>query len=135
MKKTLIIVVVAVLVLAIVGGVVAFMLLGNNNDTKDTVYIYDVPGEAIVTNMQGSNGFVKASVSLGLTTDKKNPDLEAETAKIRDTVIFCLRGKTKEDYADPDIKNTLSDEICQELTEKTGLDIYKQVYFSDLVVQ
>lgn len=133
MKKTLIIVIAILLVVIIGGGVVVFSML---KPKEEKIFVYDVKGEPFVTNTKGANNsFVKVSVSLGVNSDKELKDLEAKNGQIRDVIVFVLRNTTKEEFSDPNIKQKLSDQITTKLKEATGLDIFKEVYFSDLVVQ
>lgn len=132
-KKTMIIIAVAlVLVIAIVAGAL-FMMMNKSDEEK---LYFHVPGEYFVTNIKDSNNsLLKVTVTLGVTTDKEEEYLTANNAIIRNDIVFILRTKTKEELRSPDIEELLSAEICQKLSEDLKLDIFKRVYFSDLVIQ
>lgn len=131
-KKTMIIIAVAlVLVIAIVAGAL-FMMMNKGDEEK---LYFHVPGEYFVTNIKDSNNLLKVTVTLALTTDKEEETLTANNAIIRNDIVFIMRAKTKEELRSPDIEEVLSAEICQKLSEDLKLDIFKRVYFSDLVIQ
>lgn len=131
-KKTMIIIAVAlVLVIAIVAGAL-FMMMNKSDEEK---LYFHVPGEYFVTNIKDSNNLLKVTVTLALTTDKEEETLTANNAIIRNDIVFIMRAKTKEELRSPDIEEVLSAEICQKLSEDLKLDIFKRVYFSDLVIQ
>lgn len=132
-KKVIIIAVVAVLIIAIGAGAAVFFMM-NQNKKEEEISFYS-PGEYFVTNLKESNSLLKVTVTIGYNDKKATKDLEANNAVIRNSIVFVLRSKTKEQMQADDIETTLSNDICQKLNSELGVEYFVKVYFSDLVIQ
>lgn len=133
-KKVIIIAIVAVLIIAIGAGAAVFFLTQNSGEKEEEIFFYS-PGEAFITNLQGSNSLLKTTVTVAYNNEKALTDLEENNSVVRNAIVFVLRNKTKEQMQAADIETTLSNEICQRLNSELGVDYIVKIYFSDLVVQ
>lgn len=132
-KKVIIIAIVAVLVIAIAAGAAVFVLT-SGQEKPEEIYLYSV-GEAFTTNLKDNNTLVKVSVTLAHNKKGAETELDANSAVVRNAIVFVLRSKTKEQMNQDDVESVLSNEIIQRLNSELGVDYFVKAYFSDLVVQ
>lgn len=132
-KSIIIIAVVAVLVIAIAACAAVFVLTSNQG--KDEEVFFYSPGDAFITNLKDSNSLIKVTITLAHNKKGAETELDANNAVVRNSIVFVLRSKTKEQMQQDDIEATLSNEIIQKLNSELGVDYFVKVYFSDLVIQ
>ena len=103
--------------------------------TKGSYEYFLELGESFVTNVTDSDNFVKCSMTLSIDEKKHEEFLASQIVVIRSVIIGILRSKTYDQMRQPDIQQTLAEEICAALNDKFGVSYFNDVYFSDLVIQ
>ncbi len=152
-KKLFIIIGIALLVILIGGGVAGFLLLKNDpppSDDKDPGLSVPVPdliqGEMIgpMVNIEefivniisaDSNRYVKASLTVELTSEKTREEVEMRMPQMRDAILLLLGNKTYEELQDLQGKRQLKAELKNKINSFLQSGKVKSVYFTNFVVQ
>ena len=122
--KKCIIILISVLVLSLFTGC----------GEKAKSFEYD-PGEPFVTDVFKSTRLLKVDITIEVTDEKLVELLTANTAKVRDTIVFILRSKTEEELKGLAPNDGLKTEIIDKLKEKFDTSSISEIYVSDLVIQ
>jgi flagellar FliL protein len=130
--KILIVVIVAIVLIA--SGVIGFILVKSTPEKEEPRFIYD-PGTSFVTNVQDDKALVKSTLVIQVVGKDTTEKLTENSVQVRDSIISVLRQKTKDEMMSEDIQETLKTEICNRLTEDTGIEGIETIYFSEFVVQ
>ncbi len=91
--------------------------------------------DPFVVNLSERGRFLKCTMQLELI-DKSFEDLAKEkTPPIRDAIITLISSKTADSITTPEGKFQLKDEILMRANAAVGKDIFKNVYFTEFVMQ
>ncbi len=91
--------------------------------------------DPFVVNLSERGRFLKCTMQLELI-DKSYEDLAKEkTPPIRDAIITLISSKTADSITTPEGKFQLKDEILMRANAAVGKDIFKNVYFTEFVMQ
>ena len=152
-KKLFIIIGAALLVLLIGGGVAGFLLFKKDPpppDDKDPGLSVPVPdltqGEMIgpmvdieefIVNIisADSNHYVKASLTVELTSEQTREEVEMRMPQMRDAILLLLGNKTYEELQDLQGKRQLKAELMNKINSFLQTGKVKSVYFTNFVVQ
>ena len=132
MKKILPIIIVIVVVAA--GGAALYFFMFSGDSEKPEVRVEYSPGEFFTTNVAGSTRLFKVGIILIVNDKGLEEMLTAENARIRDTIIFTLRGLTEEEIRAPGWQEELREQLLEVLNEKLGIDNFVEVLFNDFVI-
>lgn len=108
---------------------------GHGEKGKDKAPSNLVALPAFVVNLADPNArrYLKIVLDVEMTS---NPELvEANMAKIRDSLLLLLSSKTSEELATVAGKITLRKEIVDRLNQALGQSKVARVYFTDFVIQ
>ncbi|PAF54236.1 flagellar basal body-associated protein FliL [Helicobacter sp. 13S00482-2] len=163
-NKTLIFVIIGVIVLLLMIGVVAgFWLLSGNKgsdeakslespmniqvqkkpsgDTRASNYLnvgplYQMP-EPFIVNLVTQSGrrYLKTSITLELSNEKLQKEVEAKSTIIQDSIIEILSSKSIEEIATTKGKDRLKDEIVNRINNFLIDGYIKNVFFTEFVIQ
>ncbi|MDO7252980.1 flagellar basal body-associated protein FliL [Helicobacter cappadocius] len=163
-NKTLIFVIIGVIVFLLIIGIVAGVLLlgGNKSDdeAKDSEAtasaqlqkkpngeartsnylnigpLYQMP-EPFIVNLVTQSGrrYLKTSISLELSNEKLQKEVEAKSTIIQDSIIEILSSKSIEEIATTKGKDRLKDEIVNRINSFLIDGYIKNVFFTEFVIQ
>ncbi|HHN65537.1 MAG TPA: DUF4366 domain-containing protein [Nitrospirae bacterium] len=91
--------------------------------------------EPFVVNLSDRGRFLKVSLKLELIDKRYEKLAEARVPQIRDAIITLISSKSAESISTPEGKFQLKDELLMRANTATGRDIFKNVYFTDFVMQ
>ncbi len=96
-----------------------------------------VPLKTYTTNLADPLGrrFIKISLAVQAADDTVAPMLQAQEARVSDTVIMLLSSKSYADIATPESKEILKSEILSRLNLILGGPKISQVLITDFVIQ
>ena len=113
MKKVLIAILITLFIFIIVSGVIIYNLF--IKDTKEVPTVSYDPGDEFITNLKGNSSFVKVDIIIEMKDNKKIKFMTNNNYKIRDSIIYVLRTKTKEDMNKESIVDELKNDIIAKL--------------------
>ncbi|NOY64543.1 MAG: flagellar basal body-associated FliL family protein [Nitrospirae bacterium] len=146
-KSKLIIIIVLVLVLAGGGGFFAYTKFFANKGSANTEEVKKEEDlikeeepmlfslEPFVVNLSDRGRFLKVTLKLELVDKRYEKLAEARVPQIRDAIITLISSKSAESISTPEGKFQLKDELLMRANSATGRDIFKNVYFTDFVMQ
>lgn len=153
-KKLIIIIAVVVLVLLIGGGVAGFLVMKNKKaaaeEEKDPGADVPVPeitqtteigpmldiAEFIVNIIsEDNNHYVKAAITLELSSEETKEEATTRMPQIRDAVLLLVGNKTYEELHDLQGKKQLKAELLSKINGFLQAGKVKSIYFTDFVVQ
>ncbi|GMT47642.1 MAG: flagellar basal body-associated protein FliL [bacterium] len=146
-KGKLKLIIVAVIAIALLGGGGFFaysMFLGRKAETKAVPLNGDnlnseqpalFPLAPFVVNLADRGRFLKVTIKLEMTDIKYEELVKERTPHLRDTVITLLSSKTAESISTPEGKFQLKDELLMRANAAAGRDVFKNIYFTDFVMQ
>ncbi len=143
-KSKLFIIIGAVAVVLIAGGVGAyFMLSGGGKEKKeeakhaeeDSAHTVLVPLDPFIVNLSDMGRFLKVTINLELKNAKEEETVKQKTPLLRDAVITLISSKSAESISGPEGKIQLKDELLFRLNKSMGKDAFKNLYFTDFVMQ
>lgn len=141
-KKLGIIAACAILVLGIGGFFGYRMMSGGKGKTaeKEEKGKHETKGslvavEPFVVNLAESGRYLKVTMQLETSDAAEQKLVEAKMPNIRDAVITLLSSKSAESVAGPEGKIQLKDDILLRVNQAVGKDVFKNVYFTDFVMQ
>ena len=132
-----------ILVIALAGGIAAYVLFFSNKgshqeakqeekkETKSALIALD----SFVLNLAEQGRFLKVTMQFEIT-DAANQQLIAEkTPQLRDAIITLVSSKSAESLSSPEGKFQLKDELLLRANQSIGKDIFKNLYFTEFVMQ
>lgn len=142
--KLIIIVVAAALVLA-GGGVGAYVFLsgkkavsaeGGPGDKKaaESQSVL-VPVEPFVVNLSAPGRYLKVSMQFEIKDPSYQETVTQKMPILRDAVITLLSSKSSEAVSGPEGKYQLKDEILFRANQAIGKEVFKNIYFTEFVMQ
>ena len=142
-NKSLILIIV-VLVVALAGGIGAYLFLfsGAHKPASDSkkeeqkeVKTSLIALDAFVLNLSERGRFLKVTMQFELA-DAANAALVADkTPQLRDAIITLVSSKSVESVSSPEGKFQLKDELLLRANQAMGKDIFKNLYFTEFVMQ
>ncbi len=137
-------VVIGIIVIALAGGMAAYMLLFSNRgahqdakheEKKETTKTALVALDSFVLNLAEQGRFLKVTMQFELA-DAANQQLVTEkTPQLRDAIITLVSSKSAESVSSPDGKLQLKDELLLRANQSVGKDVFKNLYFTEFVMQ
>jgi flagellar FliL protein len=146
-KKLLIIILGAVLVLGGAGGFVGYkMLSGKKNAATEEggeqgakkegeAKTALIPIDPFVVNLTEHGRYLKVTMQLELANASQQPLVTEKMPNIRDAIITLLSSKSSESVSGPEGKLQLKDEILLRVNQAVGKDVFKNLFFTEFVMQ
>ncbi len=88
-----------------------------------------------VLNLTNRGRFLKVTMNLELTDKKYEAMAKEKIAPIRDAIITLISSKTAESISTPEGKFQMKDELLMRANAAVGKDVFKNVYFTEFVMQ
>jgi len=134
--------VIGILVIALAGGIAAYVLLFSGKghqeakkEEKKEVKSVLIALDAFVLNLAEQGRFLKVTMQFEIA-DPSNQQLMAEkTPQLRDAIITLVSSKSAESLSSPEGKFQLKDELLLRANQSMGKDIFKNLYFTEFVMQ
>lgn len=138
-KKMLIIIAVAA-ILVIAGGFFTYTQLiargksgeSHKEEEKKTALI---PLDPFVVNLAEQGRFLKVTMQLELSDAKNQPVATEKVPQFRDAIITLISSKSAESLSSPEGKIQLKDELLLRINQAAGKDLFKNIYFTEFVMQ
>jgi len=143
-SKSLILIIV-ILVLALAGGITTYLLLfsGSHKPAAEEVK-KEAPKEvkpslvaldSFVLNLAERGRFLKVTMQFELADAANLPLVGEKTPQLRDAIITLVSSKSVESVSSPEGKFQLKDELLLRANQAMGKDIFKNLYFTEFVMQ
>ena len=104
----------------------------SENDTEETILFSLDP---FIVNLAEPKRFLKITLEFELKDKSYEEFLEKETARLRDVIITLLSGKSFDSLSGPEGKLQLKDEILLRANNTLGNNFFKNIYFTEFVMQ
>lgn len=143
-KKKLIIIAAVALIVLIGGGVFAYtMFFSGKNQSGDAqqkaekskVKTAMMPLEPFILNLAEHGRFLKLTIQLELSDAATQPTVTERIPQLRDAIITLVSSKSAESLSSPEGKFLLKDEILLRANQAIGKDVFKNLYFTEFVMQ
>jgi len=136
--------VIGILVLALAGGGAAYVFLFSNKgaehqdskkeekkETKTALVALD----SFVVNLSEQGRFLKVTMQFELGDAANLQMVTDKTPQVRDAIITLVSSKSAESVSSPEGKFQLKDDILLRANQAAGKDIFKNLYFTEFVMQ
>lgn len=142
-KKKIIIIAVALIVL-IGGGVFAYTMFFSGKDKsgeaqqrtdKSKVKTAMMPLEPFILNLAEHGRFLKLTIQFELADATTQPLVTEKVPQLRDAIITLVSSKSADSLSSPEGKFLLKDEILLRANQAVGKDVFKNLYFTEFVMQ
>ncbi len=141
-KKKLIIIAVVVLVL-IGGGFFGYTMFFTGKDKsadakkeeKNKAKTVMMPMEPFILNLAEHGRFLKLSMQFELNDASVQPMVTEKVPQLRDAIITLVSSKSAEALSSPEGKFLLKDEILMRANQAIARDVFKNLYFTEFVMQ
>jgi flagellar FliL protein len=150
--KIIIIIAVAVVVLS-AGGFLAFKLFlggGHKGEKKDSAQVNEekskpdikllgessmVKMEPFIANLTDKRRYVKITMELEIVDKAYEAKVTEKVPNLRDAVIILLSSKSSDSLGTIEGKLQLKDELLVRLNQVMDKEMFKNIYFTDFVMQ
>ena len=137
--------VIGIIVLALAGGIVTYTLLaGSKGDSHETkkedknkkeIKTGLVALDSFVLNLAEQGRFLKVTMQFELADALNQPLVTERMPQLRDAVITLMGSKTAESVSSAEGKLQLKDELILRANQAVGKDVFKNLYFTEFVMQ
>lgn len=143
-NKNVLLVLLLAPVLVLVGMVAGYYVLslGNNGDGARAEQQLEeevvVPMEEFLVNLNPSsntNDYIRMTIAMGTRHKEGEKILEANLARVRDTVIYTTNRQTKDSLFDDRGRLVLKTILLEEINEALGMEIVSNLYVTEFIVQ
>lgn len=144
-KKNLYLII-GIIVLALAGGVVAYFLLAGNKGgsheskkedkaDKKEVKTSLIALDSFVLNLAEQGRFLKVTIQFELVDAANQQLVTDKMPQLRDAIITLMSSKSVESVSSPEGKLQLKDELLLRANQTLGKEIFKNLYFTEFVMQ
>ncbi len=139
-KKMIIIIAIAA-VLVVAGGFFTYTQLiakgkeGESHKKEEAKKTALLPLDPFVVNLAEQGRFLKVSMQLELANAENQPTATEKVPQYRDAIITLISSKSAESLSSPEGKIQLKDELLLRLNQASGKEIFKNIYFTEFVMQ
>lgn len=139
-KKMIIIIAIAA-VLAVAGGFFIYTQLiakgkeGGSHKKEEAKKTALLPLDPFVVNLAEQGRFLKVTMQLELADAGNQAAATEKVPQYRDAIITLISSKSAESLSSPEGKIQLKDELLLRLNQASGKEIFKNIYFTEFVMQ
>ncbi|MCX8031224.1 MAG: flagellar basal body-associated FliL family protein [Thermodesulfovibrionales bacterium] len=143
-KKKLIIIAAVLAFLIGGGGFVGYtMFLGGKDKGSEAQQKTDksktkpvmMPLDPFILNLAEHGRFLKLTIQFELADATSQPLVTERVPQLRDAIITLVSSKSADSLASPEGKFLLKDEILLRANQAIGKDVFKNLYFTEFVMQ
>jgi flagellar FliL protein len=136
--------IIAVLIVVIGGGIGGYFALSGGKDKggdkgskegKSDKKSALVAIDPFVVNLSEHGRYLKVTMQFEVGDEGNQPLVAEKTPNIRDAIITLLSSKSAESVSGPEGKFQLKDEILLRANQAVGKDIFKNLFFTEFVMQ
>jgi flagellar FliL protein len=91
--------------------------------------------DPFILNLVDPGRHLKVNLQLELVDEKEEPKVKERIPKLRDIIIMLLSSKTLDAVSSPEGKFQLKDEILLRVNQAMEKEMFKNVYFTEFVMQ
>ena len=138
-------IVIGIIVVALAGGIAAYTLLFSSKggessaetkhelkkDTKTSL----IALESFVLNLAEQGRFLKVTMQFEIADQANLPSVTERTPQLRDAIITLMSSKSAEALSSPEGKLQIKDELLLRANQAVGKDVFKNLYFTEFVMQ
>ncbi len=136
-------IVIGIITLALVIAAAAYFVLFSGKDhaqeakqeQKKEVKTALVPLDSFVLNLAEQGRFLKVTMQFELGNALDQPLVAEKTPQLRDAIITLMSSKSVEAVSSPEGKIQLKDELLLRANQSVGKNIFKNLYFTEFVMQ
>lgn len=141
-NKSLLIVI-GILVLALAGGVAAYMQFAGgkgkeeakNQEKKPVAKTALIAIDPFVVNLAEQGRFLKVTMQFELGDVANQQIVTDKMPQLRDAIITLVSSKSADAVSSPEGKFQLKDDLLLRANQAVGKDIFKNLYFTEFVMQ
>lgn len=141
-SKILIFILVITVVLS-AGGFIGYKTFVANKEKADSEIkkekgdekIVLVPLDAFIVNLGDTGRYLKVTMQLELVNPSYQEMVSQRIPNIRDAVITLLSSKSSDSVSGPEGKIQLKDDLLLRLNNAMGKEVFKNLYFTEFVMQ
>lgn len=140
-SKKMVIIIALAAVLAIAGGFFTYTQLiakgkaGESNKKEETKKTALIPLDPFVVNLAEQGRFLKVTMQLELSDATTQPIAMEKVPQLRDAIITLISSKSAEALSSPEGKIQLKDELLLRINQAAGKELFKNIYFTEFVMQ
>lgn len=136
------IIVLLTLILLLTAAILFFVV--NGNEIGGIIRVFETDGEytmsldEFIVNLKPEGNlrhYLKISMALMYTDEDQGSVIESNINKIRDTVISNIRSRTYSDILEDPAALDFKEDVKTSINDTLELDIIKEIYITDIVVQ
>jgi flagellar FliL protein len=142
-NKKLIIIISGALLVLIISGFIAYMLLhgsgksdnASHKNEETSVKATLVPIEPLILNLSEQGKFLKITMQFEISDPSYQQLVSDYIPQLKDAIIILISSKSSDSISSPEGKIQLKDEILLRANQTVGKDIFKNLYFTEFVMQ
>lgn len=142
-KKKLLIIIAGALIVLSISGFLAYTMLSSKGKTDDVAHKKgENSGKAVlvsidpfVMNLAEQGRFLKIAMQFELANASYQQMVADNIPQLKDAIIILLSSKSTDSIASPEGKLQLKDELLLRANQTIGKDIFKNLYFTEFVIQ
>jgi len=137
-------IVIGIIVVALAGGISAYLLLfsgkgaapeAKQHEEKKDIKTALVALDSFVLNLAEQGRFLKVTMQFELHNVIDQPLVTDKIPQLRDAIITLVSSKSAEAVSSPEGKLQLKDELLLRANQSVGKDVFKNLYFTEFVMQ
>lgn len=137
-------IIIGILVLSLAGGAFAYMHFAGgkgkteeakSEDKKATVKTVLIALDPFVVNLAEQGRFLKVTMQFELGDALNQPRVAEKTPQLRDAIITLVSSKSADAVSSPEGKFQLKDDLLLRANQAMGKDFFKNLYFTEFVMQ
>lgn len=143
-NKKLIIIIAGATLLLLASGFIAYtMLYGGKEKAGAAAYKKEehsgkdvlVSLDPFILNLAEQGRFLKVTMQFELADKSYQPMTSDKIPQLRDAIIILIGSKSAESISSPEGKFQLKDELLLRANQTMGKDVFKNIYFTEFVMQ
>ncbi len=142
-KKKLLIIIASALIVLSISGFLAYTMLSSKEKTDEVVHKKgENSGKAVlvsvdpfVLNLAEQGRFLKIAMQFELANASYQQMVADNIPQLKDAIIILISSKSTDSIASPEGKLQLKDELLLRANQTVGKDIFKNLYFTEFVIQ
>jgi len=137
-------IIIAILMLSLAGGAFAYMHFAGGKGKADETKSEEkknAPKTALialdpfVVNLAEQGRFLKVTMQFELGDVLNQPVVTEKTPQLRDAIITLVSSKSADAISSPEGKFQMKDELLLRANQAMGKEIFKNLYFTEFVMQ
>jgi len=141
-SNTSLFIVIGIIVIALAGGLGAYVFLTSGKggaheqkEEKHEVKSALIAIDPFVLNLAEQGRFLKVSMQFELADAANLAMVTEKTPQLRDAIITLVSSKSVESVSSPEGKFQLKDELLLRANQAMGKSLFKNLYFTEFVMQ